>query len=326
MSATFAHDQSPPQFLQSPKHTGAATFQPVPQNIPVQTPPSARPQSEKRRPARPHSIMFGTPTSMDQVLHSQHQSKVDHSQMGMVPQSAPHPSMHMIYQRHQASMGPPPSQPYWNVSHAMAMQGQRQQQNSSLADPFIYQSQPHETLHSNDSPHFVTTTPQLFTPARPAHLQQAPIVPSNAQKPLPPPPSEGAPNMLSGPGGVDPTLLYTSPNRMAPPAAPLPMIPSSRHSDSMSPEKAPSEVAYATPVGKSAVDHLSPLADHDSQRPGSSGGLRGGLRRNPNENRRPHSMYGSIELGRTLSAAGIQRKSSPLKRNNRNSTTSLASI
>lgn len=133
--------------------------------------------------------------------------------------------------------------------------------------------------------------------------------------------------MMRAGGGMNPNMLYSSPNRVG--SNNPQSITSSPHfiphADSLSPEKIP-QVAFA---GAAAVSsQLGMQLEHESHRPPSSGGLKGGLRRsNTGENRRPHSMYGSIEsLGRSNTTSGIQRRASPLKRANRNSTTSLASI
>ncbi|KAF2150853.1 hypothetical protein K461DRAFT_296085 [Myriangium duriaei CBS 260.36] len=279
--------------------------------------------------------MFGTPTSMDQLMAGQPPSLVDHS---MLPPSANQPLMPMAMDYSQADISmsgnPEPVQDntFWQLSNSMNMMNQ-QVQAGGLADPFTYQAQAQSLGLANqpiptseDSSFLAAAASHLFTPARPGPVQQAPIVPSNAQKPLPLAPSDNVPNMMRA-SGLDPNLLFSSPNRMAPPLAPQQTSHPVYHADSLSPEKIP-QVAFASPAARLATSHLNMRSDNDQQRPPSSGGLKGGLRRsNTADARRPHSMYGSIEsLNRSNTTSGIQRRASPLKRCNRNSTTSLASI
>ncbi|PSK48629.1 hypothetical protein B9Z65_143 [Elsinoe australis] len=317
------------------KHTGQAAFHTIPQHVSMQTPPPTRNPSEKRRAPRPHSIMFGTPTSMDQSMAGQ--SLIDHNQRSMLPQSTSQPMLSMAMDFSQTTMAPPPTsisdEDFWNFSTAMNMGNLSQSSNGGmLADPFTYQTQ-HSTVNnhsvpSNDQIQFLATTPQLFTPVQPSPIHRAPVVPSNADKPLPPVPTDNVPDMVRTSAGVDPTLLYSSPHRMAPPALPRPLVPSSQphQNDSLSPERIP-QMPFPSSAASLATTQLSMQSDRNSF--GScSNGLKPGLRRsNTTETRRPHSMYGSIEsLSRSNTTSGIQRRASPLKRYNRNSTTSLASI
>ncbi|KAF4548638.1 Histone deacetylase complex subunit cti6-like protein 2 [Elsinoe fawcettii] len=312
------------------KHTGQAAFHAVQPSVAIHTPPPTRNPSEKRRQPRPHSIMFGTPTSMDQSMNGQ--SLIDHSQPGILQQSASQPLLPMAMDFSQTSMmGPPsaiPDEDFWNLSTSMSMNNLSQNgPGSMLADPFTYQAQPNNmgsTMPTNEQIQFLATTPQLFTPVQPSPLQRAPVVPSNAEKPLPPVPTDNVPNMVRTSAGVDPNLLWSSPLRMAPPALPRPLVPSTQN-DSLSPERIP-QMPFPSSAASLATTQLSMQPERNSI--AVPGGLKPGLRRsNTTETRRPHSMYGSIEsLSRSNTTASISRRASPLKRYNRNSTTSLASI
>ncbi|PNS17264.1 hypothetical protein CAC42_6947 [Sphaceloma murrayae] len=324
----------------SNKHTGQATFHQVQKNTSVQTPPPTRNPSEKRRAPRPHSMMFGTPTLMDQSMEGQ--SLLDHGQR-LLPQSTSQPLLSMAMDFSQPSMAMPDAD-FWNMSTSMSMNNLSQDTNGGgagigggrgggmLADPFTYQTQPNtvnpHTIPSNEQIQFLATTPQLFTPVQPSPIQRAPVVPSNADKPLPPVPSDNMPNMVRTSAGVDPNLLYSSPLRMPPPIMPRQLVPSSQpcQNDSLSPERIP-QMPFPSSAASLATTQLSMQSDRNSAAT-TPGGSKLGLRRsNTTESRRPHSMYGSIEsLSRSNTTSGIQRRASPLKRYNRNSTTSLASI
>ncbi|KAG8624298.1 hypothetical protein KVT40_007365 [Elsinoe batatas] len=316
------------------KHSGRAAFHAVQPSVAIHTPPPTRNPSEKRRQPRPHSIMFGTPTSIDQSMNGQ--SLIDHGQMGMLQQSASQPllPMAMDFSQNGSVMGTTSAMTdddFWNLSTSMSMNNLSQNSaGTMLADPFTYQAQANHmasTMPTNEQIQFLATTPQLFTPVQPSPLQRAPVVPSNAEKPLPPVPTDNVPNMVRN-AGVDPNLLWSSPNRMAPPALPRPVVPSSQpcQNDSLSPERIP-QMPFPSSAASLATTQLNMQRDCNSIAE-TPGGLKPGLRRsNTTETRRPHSMYGSIEsLSRSNTTSSISRRASPLKRYNRNSTTSLASI
>lgn len=324
------------------KHPEQTSFSDFPESFQIQTPPPTRDQSSRRK-SRTQSVVFGAPSNMlsrDHTADAPHApSQLQHHQQQSQQQQQP-----QFHQRLQNSMSQPvlsqftnfaqmpePSIPmpqenaYWpsSISHN---NGQEQPNWNSLDDPFHFQPQ-----FSSNNPIVPSQKPQQ------QHRQYQQTVPSNApprqvlqntasgsnigQITRPISQSSDIPNMMTTAAGVNPNLLYSSPNRFM----------SASFDTAFSPEQQTSFDGLLSPNKQSSISFTQGSIERPNSRqqnllPESQ--LRPGIRRSHTTGGgRPQSMYASMDsLSRSNSAANIARRPSPLKRANMGSMVSLASI
>jgi len=319
------------------KQSQDTSFHSFSSSIQMQTPPTTRDQAARRK-SRTQSIVFANPPNM----------QVRDQSTNSVPPGPPQNQSHQYPPRLQSSMSQPVltqfsamgqqaapattplDNVFWNSNAPLApSQMQTQNQWPSLDDPFNFQPHVNQqqipqpgsrpaTSHnprpvpSNDRPHSsAQSQPHSHSHSFSASANIMPRTQSHQNQPVP--------NMMTSAAGVNPNLLYSSPNRFMSNSFDMSFSPDSQATivDTIAPQRQPQ----------------MPLAQFDSSRPSSRDQnqipvLRPGVRRsNTTGVARPQSMYASLDsLTRSNSAAGIARRPSPTKRNNRDPNVALAPI
>lgn len=310
----------------------------------VQTPPPTRDQSSKRRSQRMSSVVFGTPSSMSTRRAAQgEQSSLDgafHLDLSQTPRQADFVPDFAAYGAATAPVTMPGGV-FWDATAATTLDQSSANLNwNTLDDPFTFNLQASTQAVSavNAAAHFQGQAPSLqmqniqpfiqpqSLPQRQQqqqhqqpHHRPVPSQDSTFQRPETAAVPQAVPNMMTSAAGVNPSLLYRSPNRF---------IAADNQSKSFAmPEQLPLQSARSTiqPAGP------RPLPSQPRSRPNelhvkldqpTSAGLR---RSNTTGGSRPRSLYGSTDsLERSNTTAHLPRRPSPLKRVSRNSLTSIA--
>ncbi|GAB7341844.1 hypothetical protein MBLNU457_g0164t1 [Dothideomycetes sp. NU457] len=306
-------------------------------SVQMQTPPPTRDQAARTK-SRTQSVMFANPSNMqlqDQGTNLHMTQNQSHQYPPRLQSSMSQPILTQFSGMEQqvAPVNVALDNVFWNSTaplapahmqtHSQPPQPHTQAQWPSLDDPFNFQPQitnhqvpqpasrpstahnPPRPVPSNDRPHSAHS--HSFS----ANANMIPNTQPHQIRPMP--------NMMTSAAGVNPNLLYSSPNRFM--------------SNNIDMHLSTDVQAIVNNTIAPQRQPQIPVAQFDSSRLGSRDQnqvpvLRPGVRRsNTTGAARPQSMYASIDsLTRSNSAAGITRRPSPVKRNNRDPAVSLASI